>query len=219
MSGEQADPPGVFCKGPNSLPIGLNASVVDDGVEAGAQDEEEDKEGVSLLVGAWHEAQEDEGLCEPDEEVELGGDNVPAAPGLPGGAAKPNILLVLLTAVLEDEAVEDRGEEDGAEEDTKNGEVEWMEEWEVPGGAAEATPGPAEAAVVQGPALPVQEGTEGEEGGEERRAAGHEEEEAPPLGGGEDGGWVADVDPAIDGDGEAEESSHQRGGERDGDTD
>ena len=84
---------------------------------------------------------------------------------------------------------------------------------------AEGTPGSAEAVVVQGPALAVQEGAEGEGGGEERRAAGHEEEEAPPLGGGEDGGWVADVDPAIDGDGEAEESSHQRGGERDGDTD
>ena len=102
MSGEQADPPGVFCKGPNSLPIGLNASVVDDGVEAGAQDEEEDKEGVSLLVSVGHEAQEDEGVCQPDEEVELGSDDVPVAPGLPGGAAQPDVLLVLVTAVLED---------------------------------------------------------------------------------------------------------------------
>ena len=85
MSGEPADPPGVFCEGPYSLPVVVNASEVDDGVEAGAPDEEEDKDGVSLLVAFGHEAHEDEGLCDPDEEVELGGDNVPVAPGLPGG--------------------------------------------------------------------------------------------------------------------------------------
>ena len=73
--------------------------------------------------------------------------------------------------------------------------------------------------VVQGPALPVQEGAEGEGGGEKRRAAGHQEKEGSPLGGREDGGGVADVDPAIDGDGEAEEASHQRDGEGDGDSD
>ena len=84
-----------------------------------------------------------------------------------------------------------------------------MEDGEVPPQAAEGTPGPSKAVVVQGPALPVQEGAEGEGGGEKRRAAGHQEKEGSPLGGREDGGGVADVDPAIDGDGEAEEASHQ----------
>ena len=73
--------------------------------------------------------------------------------------------------------------------------------------------------MIQGPAFPVQEGAESEGGGEKRRAAGHQEEEGSLLGGSENGGGVADVDPAIDGDGEAEEASHQRDGKGDGDSD
>ena len=85
------------------------------------------------------------------------------------------------------------------------------------GRLAEGLPGLAEAVVVEAPPLPVQEGAEGEGGGEERRAAGHQEEEGPPLAGRQDGGGVADVNPAIDGDGDAEEPSDQGGGEGDGD--
>ena len=124
-----------------------------------------------------------------------------------------------MTTELEDESIEGRREEDGAEEDAESGQLEWVEEGEVPARTAKGTPGAAEAVVVQGPALPVQEGAECEGGGEERRAAGHEEEEGPPLAGCEDGGGVADVDPAVDGDGETEEPSDQGGGEGDGDAD
>ena len=103
-------PPNILCEGPHSLPVALNASVVDDGVEAGAQDKVEDKEDVCVLAGArygcgWYEAQEDEGVCQPDEEVEPGTDDVPMTPGFPGGAAQPDVLLVLVTTELEDVAV------------------------------------------------------------------------------------------------------------------
>ena len=172
-----------------------------------------------MLVGAWHEAQEDEGLGQPNEQVEPGCDNVPLDPGLSGGAAQPHVLFVLVTAELEDEAVEDGGEEDGAQEDAESGQMEGVEEGEEPVWAAGWAPGPAEAAVVQGPALPVQESAESEGGGEERHASRHEEEEGPPLGGRQDGGGVADVHPAVDRDGDVEEPSDQRGGEGDGDPD
>ena len=161
-----------------------------------------------------------EGVRHPDEQVEPGTDDVPEAPGLPGGAAQPDVLLVLVTPELEDVAVEDGGEEDGAEEDAEGGQVEGVEEREVPAGwLAESLPGVAQAVVVEAPPLPVQEGAGGEGGGEERRAAGHEEEEGAPLAGGEDGGGVADVDPAVDGDGDAQEPGDQGGGEGDGDAD
>ena len=62
------------------------------------------------------------------------------------------------------------------------------------------TPGLAQAALVQAPAFSVHEGAEGEGDSEEDDAARQEEEEGPPLGGREDGGRVADVDPAVDGD-------------------
>ena len=61
-NGKQADPPNILCEGPYSLPVALDANIVDDGVEAGAQDEEEDNEDVSLLAGAGHHTQEDEGV-------------------------------------------------------------------------------------------------------------------------------------------------------------
>ena len=97
-------PKNILCEGPYSLPVALNASVIDDGVEAGAQDKVEDKEDVFAGAG-WCKAQEDEGVCQPDQQVEPGTDNVPEAPGLPGGAAQPDVLLVLVTAELEDVAV------------------------------------------------------------------------------------------------------------------
>ena len=61
-NGIQTNPLGIFFESPHPLSVALNASIVDDGVEAGVQDEEDDNEDVSVLVGAGHEAQEDEGL-------------------------------------------------------------------------------------------------------------------------------------------------------------
>ena len=62
-----------------------------------------------MFAVARHKAQEDEGLREPDEEVEPGSNNVSLLPGFPGGAAQPDVLLVLVMTELEYEAVEDGG--------------------------------------------------------------------------------------------------------------
>ena len=56
----QADPSGKGCESPDPLHVALNAGIVEDGAEAGVQDQEEGEDNVSVRVGAEREAQEDD---------------------------------------------------------------------------------------------------------------------------------------------------------------
>ena len=172
-----------------------------------------------MLLGGRQESQEDEHLGEPDEEVEPGGDKIPPGAGSLRGAAQPDLPLVLVPLEPEDVTVEERRDQVRAEEREEASESNGVEEGQIECDAATRTPWLALAFVVEGVALPEEDNSSGETDHKGAHGAGEEAEKALSLGGGEDGGGAAGVDPAVDGDGEAEEASGEGGGEGDGDPD